>query len=123
MQKNFTYISDFDICAGREFCEKTIVEFLNGHDGYVVDLLCSLTPETCAHLNNALTVFLGFKSVAPALLQKQMSKHGENITLIKQKSEALATLCKELNLPFYDINRDRSIILDEIFSYIKTEIE
>ena len=45
---DFNYISDFEICAGDSIVESAILDFIESHSGFVLDLCYSVTPESCS---------------------------------------------------------------------------
>jgi len=124
---NFKYINDYSIFdLKNENSKSAIVDFVCGNDNYVIDLCYSLTPSECSKLN-CITYFLGFSSIEPKVLYKLMKEKGENVTLSqiennKAQSQRFQEECKTLNIPFYDINKDRNIILDSITNEIKLKL-
>lgn len=123
----FNYINDYSIFNMRNMHTKSeIVNFINSNDNYVIDLCYTLTPSDCSKLN-CITLFLGFSSIEPEILYKLMREKGENITLSqiednKTKSQQFQKDCKKFNIPFYDINQDRNIILNSIINDIKLKL-
>lgn len=124
---NFKYINDYTIFnLYSENSKSAIVDFICNNDNYVIDLCYSLTPNDCSKLN-CITYFLGFSSIEPKILYKLMKEKGENITLSqiennRVQSQQFQEECKKFNLPFYDINKDRNMILDCIINDVKLKL-
>lgn len=124
---NFNYINDYSILKNtKNSCKSDIINFIKSNDNYVIDLCYSLSPCDCSKLN-CIVYFLGFSSIDTELLYNLMTAKGENVT--KSQIEKNITLsqqyqkeCEKFNIPFYDINKDRSIILDCIFKDIKSKL-
>ena len=124
---NFKYINDYSIFnLKNENSKRAIVDFICGNDNYVIDLCYSLTPSECSKLN-CITYFLGFSSIEPKVLYKLMKEKGENITLNqiennRAQSQQFQEECKKFNISFYDINKDRNMLLDCIVNEVKLKL-
>lgn len=123
----YNYINDYRIFGTKkESCKSDIINFINNNDNYVVDLCYSLSPCDCSKLN-CIVYFLGFSSIDAETLHKLMKAKGENITKDQienniTRSQQFQKECEKFNIPFYDINKNRSIILDCIFKDIKSKL-
>lgn len=125
---NFYYINDYSIFnMNKKYSKSEIVNFIVSNDNYVIDLCYSLTPNECSKLN-CITYFLGFSSIKTEILYKLMSEKGVNITLNqiennKAQSQKFQKKCEKLNIPFYDINKDRNIFFNSIINDIKYKLD
>ncbi len=117
---NLCYINDYEIGVENE---EKIVNFINNHDNYVYDLCYSLSPRSCLNVKNAVIYFLGFVSIDEKILYNLMKNKGkminfEQIKQLRSKSLLFCQECKKYNLPFYDVNKDRQKIINEILEEI-----
>lgn len=124
---NFNYINDYRIFETGK-CKNKIIEFVNNNDNYVVDLCYSLSPKDTLKLKNAIVYFLGFFTIDENVLFTLMQQKGENITLKqiiknKKRGQKFQLECKKYNIPFYDINQDRKVILDKILFEIDKKLK
>lgn len=123
----YKYINDYTLCSD-SFYKQKIIDFAKNNDNFVIDLCYSLDPVDCATLKNIIVYYLGFVSIDENLLFQLMKSKGENITLEqikinKIKCKQMQKQCKVYNIPFYDINKDRQIILNEIFNDLKNKLD
>ncbi len=122
----FNYINDYKILEGGKSKSK-IIDFINNHDNYVVDLCYSISSKDATKLQNSLVYFLGFVTKDPKELFKLMEQKGKNIVLRKikankTKSKKYQKECKKFGIPFFDVNEDRQVILDKIMLEIDYKI-
>lgn len=122
----YKYINDYNICSSN-FNKRQIMDFAKNNDNYVIDLCYSLNPVDYANLKDIIVYYLGFVSIDENLLFQLMKSKGEDITLEqiknnKAKCKEMQRQCKKYNIPFYDINKDRKIILDNIMCDIKNKL-
>lgn len=123
----FSYINDYKICENIKD-KKAIIDFVSGHDKFVVDLCYSLTPKDCASLENCLVYFLGFVSVDEKLLLTLMREKREDISLekikqIKKQGLKFKDECKKYNIKFFDVDKDRKIIIEQIICDIDKQVK
>lgn len=123
----FNYINDYKIFENGKSKNK-IIEFVNNNDNFVVDLCYSLSPKDVLKLKNSIIYFLGFVTIDANVLFALMQQKGENITLKqiirnKKKGKKYQLECEKLNIPFFDINQDRKVILNKIMLEISQLIK
>lgn len=123
---NYSYINDYKICSNN-INEEQIINFINNNDNFVIDLCYSLKPNSCTKLKNVICYFLGFVTVNETLLFNLLKNKGKNITKTEVKNniakcKQMQEECKINNIPFYDINKDRQIILNEILTDLKLKL-
>lgn len=122
----FKYINDYTICSNK-IGEEKIIKFINDNDYFVLDLCYSLKPSNCLKFKNIIPYYLGFVSIDENLLFKLMKNKGENISLKQIKdnitiSKKMQEECRLLKIPFYDINKERQFIIDEILLDLKNKL-
>ena len=93
----------------------------------MLDLCYSLKPSNCLKFKNIIPYYLGFVSIDENLLFKLMKNKGENISLKQIKdnitiSKKMQEECRLLKMPFYDINKERQFIIDEILLDLKNKL-
>lgn len=122
----FKYINDYTICSNK-IDEEKIIKFINDNDNFVLDLCYSLKPSNCLKFKNIIPYYLGFVSIDENFLFKLMKNKGENISLKQIKdnitiSKKMQEECRLLKIPFYDINKERQFIIDEILLDLKNKL-
>jgi len=144
-EHNFFYISDWDIfnangivienqnknVVSKNYHQLLLSHILNIKGDVVADLEFSVSPNDFASFNTAeevKIVYLGFYSLPVNVLCEKFkeninpntseSKLTNKIMGYKQISFDYFQQCKKQSLPFFDVNKDRKLVLNEILEFL-----
>lgn len=119
-------------CVSKNF-SKLLFEYMqNTPDNVVFDFEYSILPSDlkCSELDDFKIIYLGFYSLKEETMFNLFRKSSANekvtddelrrkITLYKNLSKICKEECDKFGFAFFDVNKDRKIIFDEILKFIK----